>query len=246
VGAPVGAPVGPFIDFDLTGDYYFLIMPSRDFPGAEKAFREALTLPEPTTTLLELIKAHPISHSVDVLVQEYAKTVIANPMTISKLASVLFELVNSTDVPSIASWNAFGKPTQTEFAELLYFELYECHLRTLISTDKISPSVNPKNPHLTGSLISAASLKHRLSNCSTQTAVHDIIDIKNNEEIPAKAQEIIVLGSCLHLVSCGSVFYGRKSIHHPKKDLILPALEKVRKAGIVRRADGNKLLDVSL
>jgi hypothetical protein len=243
--------LGPFIvhvDFDLTGDYYFLIMPSRDFPGAEKAFREAFSLPEPTTTLLELIKAHPISYSVDVLVEEYAKTVIANPMIISKLASALLELVNSTDVPSIASLNAFGKPTQSEFAALLNRELYECHLRRLISADEINPSVNPNNPHLTGSLISAASLKHGLSvGCSTQTwAIQNIIDIKNNEDIPAKAQEIIVLGSCLHLVSCGSVFYGRKSIHHPKKDLILPALKNVQKAGIVRRADGNKLLDVSL
>lgn len=169
-------------------------------------------------------------------------------MVISKLASALLGVVNSTDVPSIASSNAFGKPAQTEFAALLNRELYECHLRTLISADEIDPSVNPNNPHLTGSLVSAASLKHGLSiGCSTQTfAVQGIFDIKNNEEIPEKAKEIIVLGSCLHLVSCGSVFYGRKSVHHPRRDLILPALKKVQEAGIVQGANGNKLLDLAI
>lgn len=45
------------------------------------------------------------------------------PMAASKLANALLQLANSTDVPSIATWDCSSKPTQSEFSALLDREL---------------------------------------------------------------------------------------------------------------------------
>ena len=102
------------------------------FPNAEKIFRYAYGLSDPTPELLNLIKVHPTEAAVRDLFIYYIDAAVENPSRAYALASVLVALRDSPDAPLIQGDSSLAMAFHVGLADL-HPELF-----TLTTTTELS------------------------------------------------------------------------------------------------------------
>ena len=210
------------------------------FPGAENAFRDAFNLSDPTPKLLELIHTHPDVPTITDLVVIYMELVEQDPPQIHKLTAALVNLKNSKEI-TVAGCDRLGNPIQIQIADSLRMELYELLGSSLAGTE--DTAVTPCNEYLIASLLSATVMKFGLCDSPAfPAAVERDLDYQNTSGV-VNTDEVSVLGTCLQLCISGSYLCGPEGLDDGH---VLSALEKIRKADILRHANGRRLLEVSL
>ena len=159
------------------------------FPNAEKIFRYAYGLSDPTPELLNLIKAHPTEAAVRGLFIYYIDAAVENPSRAYALASVLVALRDSPDAPLIQGDSSLAMAFHVGLADLHSGAFY---------FDDYNRTFSPTNTYSTDCLLSALSLKHNLTSCPVRyVEVRDGLDCHGNSSI----YELWVIGACIQLLT---------------------------------------------
>ena len=212
------------------------------FPNAEAAFRHAFNQLDPTSKLIELVRAHPQHLTILDLVSVYTELTAEHPTQVDKYARALVNLRNSNE--TIAACDEFGNPAQREIGAVLNRELAGLHSGDLVFAK--DPLVTPSNDYLVASLLSAVSLKYGL--CDSPGQVGAILQglyfkDKQYRSNDRATYEVLVLGACLQLLVSGSYLYGPAGTDVGRVDVV-KALEAIKGGGIVTNGNGVELLEV--
>ncbi len=202
------------------------------FPDALNVIRNAFDTKDPTSKLLELIRAHPELSTITVIVIIYIDLAQQSPSLVDELVDTLVNLKNTKITVGRLS-------DPTEIAHALNWELDDYLDSELTSVE--DASVSPSNEHLITSLISATTMKYSL--CNTDVflgAVNRGLHYERYSYDVAK-REVLVLGACLQLSISGSYFRGQ---HGFDSIDILNVLEKIKNVGVVKHPQGQRLLEV--
>jgi hypothetical protein len=117
------------------------------FSNALNAIQNAFAMRDPTSKLLELIRAHPDLSTITVIVITYIDLAQQAPSLVDKLADTLVSL-KETNI-TVRSGGRLGDTTQ--IARALDSELDEYLGSDLVAVK--DASVSPSNEHLTTSLL---------------------------------------------------------------------------------------------
>ena len=209
------------------------------FPNAENVFRSAFEGPNPVDFLLNLIKTYPKPKTITELVVVYMDLVHKFPTECDKFARTLAELRDSVE-PTIAGYDRLGNPETQMIADALFDALAEFHESDLAGVD--DTSVTPGNEYLVASLLCAVSMKYGL--CRSPSHVSSIrrgLHYRNKGYGDnAASREVLALGACLQLLvtRCGPMS------EEVDCDDVLGLLEEIKRACVVKDANGRRLLEV--
>jgi len=194
-----------------------------------------MTEPDPTSKLVELIRAHPELSTITVIAVTYIDLAQQAPSLVDKLADTLVKL-KETNI-TVRCGGRLGDTTQ--IARALDWELDE-YLGSDLAAVK-DASVSPSNEHLTISLLSATTMKYSLCNPDVFIdAVNRGLHYERFDYDVAK-HEVLVLGACIQLSISGSYLRSQHDFDAPQ---VLDALEKIKNVGVVKHPQGQRLLEV--
>jgi len=214
------------------------------FPIAEAAFRDAFTQPDPAPKLLELIKAHPSGAAIVDLVSVYFQLAAEDPTQLPRYAEAL-TIIQKTQEPTINAADQFGNPAERNIAPVLDMALAGFHGGDLAVVK--DTSIVPSNDYLVGSLLSAVSLRYRLTDSPAQVGgIRHGLHYRDDCYVDVRAtRKVLVLGSCLQLLVAGSYLYGPGGTDVGKDD-ISAALEAVKADRVVKTPNGQQLLEYTI
>jgi len=202
------------------------------FHNAEKLFRSAYALADPTPELLNLIRAHPTELAIRDLLVYYFEAVEGNPSRAYALTSVLVTLRDSPDAPVIEDGSTL--------TQAFYDRLHDLIPRGF-DFDKDNRTFGPTNTYLVNCLLSGLSLKYNLTSSTDQ---YGEIRKGLNTHGNSSTSELLVIGACIQLLTNGSgiVPTGKPFIHSANE--VATKLRSQQSAGRVKESKALELLEV--
>ncbi|KAF8972517.1 hypothetical protein BDZ97DRAFT_838158 [Flammula alnicola] len=205
------------------------------FPNAEEIFRDALSIPDPAPTLLNLIKEHPTYPAVSDLLFYYTEVAGEQPSRANALATALITVRDAPDAPIIQANGLAG---------LFSRKLADLHSRGF-ELDDDAKEFGPSNAFLTTSLLSGLSFKHKLTSSSDQYGnIVDGLDAVAGSS--AYNPEVLVVGACIQLLTAGSSIIPAATSYIKSVDEVVSKLKAQKSAGTVKDQNAQKLLELTI
>jgi hypothetical protein len=222
------------LTFDIRGDYVFQHTSSL----TQKLIYRAFALSNPTSELLTFIELDPTYDTVARILSCYIEMAHKDPYCAKDLAMSLSNVSRSESVQSIRINGYYS------IGGVFNEELVGYHSDGFV-LNKDNETFGPTNTYLIASLLSGLSLKHNLTCFSDQfTTIEDGLNIIDNT-LPNS--EVLVIGTCIQLLTAGSEIVQIPGLSESYLQLIQSAarkLETQKSLGTVKNCNALEVLEV--